>query len=86
MQLEEADIIERLEKMCDPDTDQGDWISQFDLVEQGDTLKLVDMGVVGSNTEGPLSLFKEADVCVSVSALASLVPAAVLSLSLSPIL
>eukprot|EP00199_Chlamydomonas_sp_CCMP681_P005464 CAMPEP_0119107866 /NCGR_PEP_ID=MMETSP1180-20130426/12000_1 /TAXON_ID=3052 ORGANISM="Chlamydomonas cf sp, Strain CCMP681" /NCGR_SAMPLE_ID=MMETSP1180 /ASSEMBLY_ACC=CAM_ASM_000741 /LENGTH=243 /DNA_ID=CAMNT_0007093413 /DNA_START=60 /DNA_END=787 /DNA_ORIENTATION=+ len=45
--LEEADIIEGLEKMCDPDLDQGDWISQFDLSEDGDTLRMIDVGMHG---------------------------------------
>ncbi len=43
MQMCEADIIELLEEICDPDTDNGDWITEFDLQENGDKLELVDM-------------------------------------------
>lgn len=46
-QLSEADILDRLEKMCDPDTDEGEWISRFDIQESKDKLVLKDMGVVG---------------------------------------
>lgn len=40
----EGDIIDTLEKMCNPDLSEGDWISHIDLKEEGDVLKLVDMG------------------------------------------
>lgn len=46
IQLKEADIIDRLEKMCDPDKLAGSWIANFDIQEDGDKLKLVDMGTV----------------------------------------
>ena len=39
-QLEEEKIIEYVEKSCNPDTDEGDWISKFDLVEKDGGLKL----------------------------------------------
>lgn len=42
MQLAESDIIEQLEKMCDPSKPEGQWISHYDIVEKGDELKLVD--------------------------------------------
>lgn len=46
MQLAEADILEKLEKMCDPDAEAGEWIAHYDLVESGDVLKVQDMGQV----------------------------------------
>ena len=47
LQLQEADIIENLEEMCDPDTEAGDWITAIDLQEKDDKLVLVEMGNVG---------------------------------------
>lgn len=49
LQLEEADIIEHLEKMCDPSKPEGAWISHYDIVEKGRELKLVDTGKVSDN-------------------------------------
>uniref|UniRef100_A0A7S0RYT4 Saposin B-type domain-containing protein n=1 Tax=Chlamydomonas leiostraca TaxID=1034604 RepID=A0A7S0RYT4_9CHLO len=46
--FQEADIIDRLEKICDPDKDAGEWINMIDLQEDGDKLKVVDMGQVGA--------------------------------------
>lgn len=46
-QFQEADIIDRLEKICDPDKEAGEWITMVDLQEEGDKLKVVDMGHVG---------------------------------------
>ncbi|GFR41907.1 hypothetical protein Agub_g2698, partial [Astrephomene gubernaculifera] len=43
----EADILERVEKMCDPDQDAGDWITRYDIVEQDTTLQLKDTGRLG---------------------------------------
>ena len=48
-QLQEGDIIERLEKMCNPDSEQGEWLNQLDIQEEGDKLKLVDMGQVSDS-------------------------------------
>jgi len=45
--LSEGDILEKLEKLCDPDTDEGEWVGRFDLVEDGDRLVLKDMGKLG---------------------------------------
>lgn len=45
-QVSEADVLEQLEKMCDPDTDPGDWITQIDIVEKGSQLELKDTGAV----------------------------------------
>ena len=32
--------------MCDPDTDEGEWVAMIDLVESNSELKLVDMDMV----------------------------------------
>jgi hypothetical protein len=45
-QLQEADIIEVLELMCDPDSKHGEWLLKMDMVEQGDTLRVVNTGQV----------------------------------------
>ncbi|GLI59428.1 hypothetical protein VaNZ11_001311, partial [Volvox africanus] len=45
--VSEADILERLEKMCNPDQNEGDWITTYDIVEQGADLHLKDTGMVG---------------------------------------
>lgn len=47
-QLQEADVLTTLETMCDPDTDAGDWVTRYDIVEdtQGEALKLHDTGKV----------------------------------------
>lgn len=42
-QLKEIDVMESLEKMCDPESDEGDWISKTDLQVVESQLKLVDM-------------------------------------------
>lgn len=47
LQLSEADIMDKLEKLCDVDSgEQGEWITRMDLQEDGDELKMVDMGEV----------------------------------------
>mmetsp|Transcript_8268 Transcript_8268/g.51530 ORF Transcript_8268/g.51530 Transcript_8268/m.51530 type:complete len:301 (-) Transcript_8268:560-1462(-) len=38
--LAESDILELLENVCDPEKEQGEWITMIDLVESGDKLKL----------------------------------------------
>ncbi|GIL97412.1 hypothetical protein Vretimale_3063 [Volvox reticuliferus] len=45
--INEADILERLEKMCNPDLNEGDWIAMYDIVKEGDILNLKDTGMVG---------------------------------------
>jgi hypothetical protein len=52
-QLQEADIIDKLEKICDPDRPAGEWITHYDLQEDGDQLKMVDMGQVRSTCVEP---------------------------------
>jgi hypothetical protein len=49
-QLEESDIIDHLEKMCDPDSADGAWILKQDMVETGDTIEVVDVGQVRSSS------------------------------------
>lgn len=46
--VREVDILESLEHMCDPDVDDGDWISTYDIVEEGTQLKLVETGAPSS--------------------------------------
>eukprot|EP00201_Polytomella_parva_P017072 CAMPEP_0175055666 /NCGR_PEP_ID=MMETSP0052_2-20121109/10215_1 /TAXON_ID=51329 ORGANISM="Polytomella parva, Strain SAG 63-3" /NCGR_SAMPLE_ID=MMETSP0052_2 /ASSEMBLY_ACC=CAM_ASM_000194 /LENGTH=196 /DNA_ID=CAMNT_0016320553 /DNA_START=224 /DNA_END=814 /DNA_ORIENTATION=- len=46
--VQEIDIIETLEKSCNPDLDEGDWISKYDLVEKGRNLRLVNTQKHGS--------------------------------------
>ncbi|KAG2491405.1 hypothetical protein HYH03_010196 [Edaphochlamys debaryana] len=43
----EADILDRIEKMCDPDENDGDWLTHYDLVVEGDYLKMKDTGKMG---------------------------------------
>jgi hypothetical protein len=43
-QLEEADIIEKLERICSPADDAGEWATRVDFVESGTALKVVDTG------------------------------------------
>eukprot|EP00191_Tetraselmis_sp_GSL018_P015891 CAMPEP_0177595942 /NCGR_PEP_ID=MMETSP0419_2-20121207/10687_1 /TAXON_ID=582737 /ORGANISM="Tetraselmis sp., Strain GSL018" /LENGTH=322 /DNA_ID=CAMNT_0019087559 /DNA_START=147 /DNA_END=1112 /DNA_ORIENTATION=+ len=45
--LKEIDIIEKLEKICKPDEDEGLWITRFDLVERNRQLQLEDQGAYG---------------------------------------
>jgi len=45
--LKEADIMDKLEGVCDPEKDEGEWVTHFDLVEENHRLKLKDMGGVG---------------------------------------
>lgn len=47
LKVKEADILERIEKMCDPDQDEGDWITRYDIVESAVALKLHDTGAMG---------------------------------------
>eukprot|EP01025_Chloroclados_australasicus_P052972 TRINITY_DN6194_c0_g1_i1.p2 TRINITY_DN6194_c0_g1~~TRINITY_DN6194_c0_g1_i1.p2 ORF type:complete len:303 (-),score=37.63 TRINITY_DN6194_c0_g1_i1:401-1246(-) len=41
--LKEIDIIELVEKLSDPDTDEGEWITSIDIQEKGDKLELKEM-------------------------------------------
>lgn len=38
--LAESEILETIETVCDPEKEQGEWITMIDLVETGDKLKL----------------------------------------------
>lgn len=42
----EADVFTYLEKICNPDSDEGEWIATIDIVEDGTKLKLMDMDTV----------------------------------------
>uniref|UniRef100_A0A7S0R519 Saposin B-type domain-containing protein n=1 Tax=Pyramimonas obovata TaxID=1411642 RepID=A0A7S0R519_9CHLO len=39
--LAEFDILEMTEKVCDPEKEEGEWITFLDMVEDGDKIKLV---------------------------------------------
>lgn len=47
--MTEADVFTYLEKFCNPDSDEGEWIATLDMAESGMVLKLVDMGTVSTN-------------------------------------
>lgn len=42
--LTEADVLEKVEKVCDVETVEGEWLLKHDLVEKGDALAMVHMG------------------------------------------
>lgn len=41
-QVDESAIIENLELACNPAKPDGGWITHYDMVEDGDRIKLVD--------------------------------------------
>ena len=41
--LTEADVLEKVEKMCDVETEEGEWLIKHDLQEKGAELKMVYM-------------------------------------------
>eukprot|EP00898_Chlorokybus_atmophyticus_P001851 jgi/Chlat1/2667/Chrsp18S02982 len=45
--VKEIDVIELVEKSCDPTKDEGEWITKIDLVEQGDVLALEEQDSAG---------------------------------------
>lgn len=45
--LDDGDILDALEALCKVDSDSGDWITHYDIVEDGSKLKLVDTEKVG---------------------------------------
>lgn len=45
-QIQEADVLEGLERMCNPEEGSGDWITRYDISEGEDELKLYDVGSV----------------------------------------
>ncbi len=40
------DILERIEKMCDPDQDDGEWVRKLDITKKDDQIVLRDVGWV----------------------------------------
>jgi hypothetical protein len=42
VQVDESAIIESLELACNPAKPDGAWITHYDMVEDGDRIKLVD--------------------------------------------
>ena len=42
--LTEADVLGKVEKVCDVETVEGEWLLKHDLVEKGDALAMVHMG------------------------------------------
>jgi hypothetical protein len=49
MQVDESAIIENLELACNPAKPDGQWITHYDMVEDGDKIKLVDTKQVHVN-------------------------------------
>jgi hypothetical protein len=47
----EADIIDMAEHMCDPQSEHGEWISEYDTVEEGDKLVLRRQSAQGNCEE-----------------------------------
>jgi len=45
--LKEEAIIDKLETVCDPEDELGDWITHFDIVQEDEKLLLKDMGATG---------------------------------------
>mmetsp|Transcript_10321 Transcript_10321/g.33311 ORF Transcript_10321/g.33311 Transcript_10321/m.33311 type:complete len:315 (+) Transcript_10321:111-1055(+) len=45
--VEEMELIKKVEKVCDPETAAGDWINKYDLVEEGRYLKVVEQESFG---------------------------------------
>eukprot|EP00271_Cylindrocystis_brebissonii_P013103 TRINITY_DN32694_c0_g1_i1.p1 TRINITY_DN32694_c0_g1~~TRINITY_DN32694_c0_g1_i1.p1 ORF type:complete len:334 (-),score=85.41 TRINITY_DN32694_c0_g1_i1:243-1244(-) len=45
--LKEIQVIEMVERLCDPKRDEGEWILRLDMVESGTKLKLVEQAAVG---------------------------------------
>lgn len=46
-QVTEVDILGKVERACDPDATAGEWISRYDLVEDGTRLLMRDQGDFG---------------------------------------
>ena len=42
--LTEAAVLEKVEKVCDPSAEEGEWLVQHDLVEKGSSLTMKFMG------------------------------------------
>ena len=42
--LTEAAVLEKVEKVCDPSAEEGEWLVQHDLVEKGSALRMKFMG------------------------------------------
>jgi hypothetical protein len=42
--LTEADVLEKVEKVCDPAAEEGEWLVKHDLVEKGTALQMKFMG------------------------------------------
>eukprot|EP00884_Botryococcus_braunii_P014519 jgi/Botrbrau1/23068/Bobra.0243s0009.1 len=46
-QLDEFVLIEKVEKLGNPNKDEGEWISTLDMVEDGKRIRLVEMDEIG---------------------------------------
>lgn len=46
-QLEEFVLIEKVEKLGNPNKDEGEWIAALDMVEDGKRIRLVEMDEIG---------------------------------------
>ena len=47
LQLEEDKLIDLVEKSCNPDNEEGSWISKIDLLERNGELRLSEQSNVG---------------------------------------
>lgn len=56
-QLEEGDVIEKLEQLCDARRPEGEWLRTVDMVEDGDAIALKDMGKVRGGSSPASLLF-----------------------------
>eukprot|EP00798_Chlamydomonas_sp_ICE-L_P021036 gene21036-27906_t len=43
----EADILDKLESMCKPDLEPGEWINSLSIAHEDNKLKVVEMGQMG---------------------------------------
>ncbi|KAI8467721.1 MAG: hypothetical protein J3K34DRAFT_30973 [Monoraphidium minutum] len=62
--LEESDIIDKLEGLCNAATPGGEWARTLDMVEKGDAIEIRDMGKVGRHTTETSTI---ARACADVS-------------------
>jgi hypothetical protein len=61
VQIDESAIIESLELACNPAKPDGQWITHYDMLEDGDRIKLVDTKQVSC-----LQLWSGVSKCVKV--------------------
>ncbi|GBF95667.1 hypothetical protein Rsub_08649 [Raphidocelis subcapitata] len=62
--LEEADLIDKLEALCNAQGGDGEWLRRLDMVEEGEGIAVKDMGQLGRHTSETSTL---ARACAAVS-------------------